>query len=156
MLPTGVSYSDHFGVEAVYALPSDLSRLPAPVQQLTTSELSTVKEALQRYRIFAAQESKHFLLYCGLALFMGLFVFPVASSFQPLGVLNWLFVWLGAISGAAAATMLYVGFLSGRKFVCLLDALMKLTRGVGVEQGVLANFIQEFEDRIVDRRLPAA
>lgn len=167
MLPSGVSYSDHFGVETSYILQQEEAhaRLPPPVEPLSSNEMSKVKEALQRYRTFAAVESRRFLNYCGLALVLGLIVLPVASSFQPLGFLNWLFVWFGALSGAAAATMLYVGFLSGRALpdivlVRLLDFVedswLKRFHFAGVEQGVLANFIQEFESRIVERQMLAA
>lgn len=115
-LPTRISYSDHFGVEASYT--SDTSARPPakPIQDLTTTELSAVREAFQRYLVFSAQESKQYLALCGVALVLALLLFPIGSSYVPLGgAMNWLFVWLGAFSGAAAATLLYVGFLAGRE-----------------------------------------
>ncbi|GAA6002020.1 hypothetical protein JCM10207_003041 [Rhodosporidiobolus poonsookiae] len=120
----GVSYSDHFAVEAVFALSPTQQKLPDALQpDLLSPALATLHAA---YRASLAS-SRHQLQLFGGCVAAAL-ALVVAASFEPLRYLNWLFVLLGVVSGVGGATFLYSGFIGGRW-----------------EAGQLRNVIQEME-----------
>lgn len=138
----GVSYSDHFGLEAVLSFvhneKSDVlsvsTRLPPKSAPLSTDDLSQALSLLHSIHAINARASTF-----QLQLFAGaLLVTPalaIAASFQPLRYLAWIFVLLGVATGAGGATMLYTGFVGGRW-----------------ERGSLSNVISELEAELDRRR----
>ncbi|GAA5967497.1 hypothetical protein JCM11641_000567 [Rhodosporidiobolus odoratus] len=120
----GVSYSDHFALEAVFSFTQTQQRLPDPlVPDLLSPALSNLHAA---YRASTASSRSQLRLFIGCVV--AAIALVVASSFEPLRYLNWLFVLLGVLSGVGGATMLYTGFVGGQW-----------------EAGQLRNVIQEME-----------
>lgn len=119
VLLSGVSYSDHFGVEAAFTPASD-SASPRKDHRsigkpLSSVELTTVHAAFRQYLSFARREARHCLFGSLGTMVVSLVLLPLLSSGQVLGDWDWLLVILGALSGAACATFLYVGLLAGRE-----------------------------------------
>lgn len=113
----GVSYSDHFGLEATLSFiptsaSSITSALPAPPPAFSTQDLRHCLSNLSTcYRHSSATSTLHLKLF-GLALVL-IPVLSLAASYQPLKYLNWIWVLLGIANGVGGATMLYVGFVGG-------------------------------------------
>jgi len=111
----GVSYSDHFAVDATFAFvpttPQGQKVLPSdPLKaELLSPALSTLHAA---YR--ASLSSSRFQLRLFASCVIAALALVVTSSFEPLRALNWLWVLLGVGAGAAGATLLYTGFVGGQ------------------------------------------
>lgn len=106
----GVSYSDHFGLSATFSFTRTQPRRPDPLRaDLLAPAVRTLHAAL-RARLRASKLQLELFAACVVAA-VGL---TVATSFEPLRALNWLFTFLGVVSGAAGATLLYTGFLGGK------------------------------------------
>ncbi|GAA5887265.1 hypothetical protein JCM16303_007395 [Sporobolomyces ruberrimus] len=122
------SYSDHFAIEATFTLSTTFQNSPdsTPPEELLVPALSTLHSAYRSNQTLSRTHLKLFLL--SLILIP---VLAVASSFEPLKWLNWVFVLLGIVDGVGGATMLYVGFVGGRW-----------------EMGALRNVIGELEDEV--------
>ncbi|GAA6031807.1 hypothetical protein JCM8097_002000 [Rhodosporidiobolus ruineniae] len=120
----GVSYSDHFALEATFAFTPTQQKLPDPlVPDLLSPALSTLHSA---YRASLASSRNQLRIFLGCVVAaLGL---TVAASFQPLRPLNWLVTLLGVVAGVGGATFLYTGFVGGQW-----------------EAGQLRNVIQEME-----------
>jgi sphingomyelin phosphodiesterase 2 len=134
----GVSYSDHFALEAVFTLTREQQKPVSPVggdHNLLSPALSTLHAA---YRASVASSKNQLRLFGGCLVAAVSLV--VASSFEPLRWLNWLFVLLGVLAGVGGSTMLYTGFVGGQW-----------------EAGQLRNVIQEMEAELERlRRVPGA
>jgi sphingomyelin phosphodiesterase 2 len=132
----GVSYSDHFALEAVFTITREQQRpITSPDANLLSPALSTLHSA---YRANASSSKTQLRLFasCVVAA-VGL---VVASSFEPLRWLNWVFVLLGVTAGVGGATFLYTGFVGGQW-----------------EAGQLRNVILEMEAELERlRRAPGA
>ncbi|EGU13525.1 Inositol phosphophingolipids phospholipase C [Rhodotorula toruloides ATCC 204091] len=105
----GVSYSDHFALSTTFSFTQQQQRLPDPLTpDLLSPALSNLHGA---YRASLASSRFQLRMFLGcIAAALGL---TVASSFEPLRALNWLFTLLGVVAGAGGATFLYTGFLGG-------------------------------------------
>ncbi|GAA5900009.1 hypothetical protein JCM8208_005564 [Rhodotorula glutinis] len=105
----GVSYSDHFAVDATFAFSRERQVLPDPLMpDLLSPALSTLHAA---YRVSVASSRTQLRVFASCVLAAVALV--VTSSFEPLRYLNWLWVLLGVGAGAAGATFLYTGFVGG-------------------------------------------
>ncbi|GAA5936239.1 inositol phosphosphingolipid phospholipase [Sporobolomyces koalae] len=123
-----ISYSDHFALETEFVLSRNTRPLDRDSSQtdLLSQALSTLNRA---YRLNLTRSRTHLKLF-----FVAIVLVPilaVASSFEPLKWLNWIFVLLAIATGAGGSTMLYVGFVAGKW-----------------EEGALRNVIGEIEDEI--------
>lgn len=105
----GVSYSDHFALSTTFSFTQQQQKLPNPLTpDLLSPALSNLHGA---YRASLASSRFQLRVFLGcLAAALGL---TIASSFEPLRALNWLFTLLGVVAGAGGATFLYTGFLGG-------------------------------------------
>lgn len=131
----GVSYSDHFGLEAVLRfLPSDDPLVPPTPPPLSTDDLNKAVANLSTAYRSSLSASQDQLRLFAVALVM-VPVFCVATSYQPLRAVTWLFVLLSVATGAGGATMLYTGFVGG-----------------SWESGALRNVIAEMESEVQRRR----
>ncbi|GAA5828454.1 hypothetical protein JCM11251_006257 [Rhodosporidiobolus azoricus] len=106
----GISYSDHFALGTVFSFSPTQQKLPDPLNaDLLSPALSTL-HAAYRANISSSRTQLRIFGAC-VAAALGL---TIATSFQPLRWLNWLFVLLGVASGAGGATFLYTGFVGGQ------------------------------------------
>ncbi|GAA5872229.1 hypothetical protein JCM8547_004788 [Rhodosporidiobolus lusitaniae] len=106
----GVSYSDHFALETVFAFTRTQQKLPdSLVPDLLSPALSTLHAA---YRASTASSRLQLRIFSGCVAAAVALV--VAPSFEPLRWLIWLFVLLGVAAGAGGATFLYSGFIGGQ------------------------------------------
>lgn len=120
----GVSYSDHFALEAVFSFTREQQRPITSVDpNLLSPALSTLHAA---YRANTASSKNQLRIFVGCVV--GAVSLVVASSFEPLRWLNWAFVLLGVLAGVGGSTFLYTGFVGGQW-----------------EAGQLRNVIQEME-----------
>lgn len=135
----GVSYSDHFGLEATLSfIPTSatslLSALPPPPPELPTSDLLTLLSTLRTCYSHTSSLSTLQLKFFALSLLL-IPLLAFAASYQPLKYVNWIWVLLGIIDGVGGATMLYVGFVGGYW-----------------EMGSLRNVMSELENEVGWRR----
>lgn len=136
----GVSYSDHFGIEAVLSFVPHAHDSPAPTRlppappNLSIDDLSRAVSILSSAHTRNRHASLLQLRLFGAAL-LATPALALAASFQPLRWLGWLFVLLGVATGAGGATMLYVGFVGG-----------------SWERGGLRNVIGEMQNELDRRR----
>ncbi|GAA5906204.1 inositol phosphosphingolipid phospholipase [Sporobolomyces salmoneus] len=126
------SYSDHFALETIFTLSSTPQSSPSHLNasELLLRALSTLSSA---YRQNSLRSRHHLQLF-----FLSLLLVPILSisaSFEPLKLLNWIWVLLGVVNGVAGSTMLYVGFIAGNW-----------------ERGGLRNVVGEIEDEVERRR----
>ncbi|GJN87507.1 hypothetical protein Rhopal_000456-T1 [Rhodotorula paludigena] len=106
----GVSYSDHFAIEATFTLSQRQQLLPDPLApDLLSPALSTLHAA---YRACLAS-SRTQLRICA-ACILASVALAVGASLEPLRWLAWAFVLAATAAGAAGATFLYSGFIGGR------------------------------------------
>ncbi|GAA5910642.1 hypothetical protein JCM6882_001047 [Rhodosporidiobolus microsporus] len=134
----GVSYSDHFALEAVFSFSPTQQKLPDPLNaDLLSPALSTLHAA---YRANTASSRSQLRIFGAcVAAAVGL---AIATSFQPLRWLNWFFVLLGVGTGAGGATFLYTGFVGGqweagqlRNVILEMEAeLERIRRSQGTER----------------------
>lgn len=135
----GVSYSDHFGLEATLSfIPTSftslISSLPASPPPLPTSDLHQILTTLHLCLSHTISLSHLHLKFFALSLLL-LPILCITASYQPLKYLNWLWVLLGVADGVAGSTMLYVGFVGGYW-----------------EIGGVRNFVREVEGEVEWRR----
>ena len=115
---TGVSMSDHFGVETLFTFKSlgtddAQDETPIPTRPTSREAITLALAAITLYASRSAQSAKAQLTLFGLSL-LAIPVLSVASVWQPKPWLNWIFVLLGVGTGVGGATMLYTGFVGGR------------------------------------------
>ncbi|KAM0788191.1 hypothetical protein ACM66B_001350 [Microbotryomycetes sp. NB124-2] len=135
----GVSYSDHFAIEAtldlVFSSPSSITSGPPSMQTtISTDDLSRALANLSSAYRLCLKNSQFQLRLFGLSLVL-VPVLCLAVSYQPLRALRWLFVLLAVADGAGGATMLYTGFVGGNW-----------------EKGALRNVMAEMENELDRRR----
>lgn len=110
----GVSYSDHFGLEAILSFVPSSS--PSPITQdegsFSTEDLLRLLHTLRTSLSHAQSSSTSLLKLFALALAF-IPILCITSSYQPLPYLNWIWTLLAIADGAAGATMLYCGFVGG-------------------------------------------
>ncbi|KAK4050114.1 phospholipase C type enzyme [Microbotryomycetes sp. JL201] len=133
----GVSYSDHFAIEATLDLvpmSAITSGPPGHPSTISTDDLSRALANLSSaYRHCLSNSTLQLRLF-GLSLVL-IPVLCIAASYQPLKALRWLFVVLAVADGACGATMLYTGFVGGNW-----------------EKGALRNVMAEMENELTGRR----
>lgn len=115
---TGVSLSDHFGVETRFILKANGTKTPSdaelvPPRPSSREAITLAIAAITLYSTRSAASAKAQLSLFGLSL-VAVPILSVASVFQPQAWLNWIFVLLGVGTGVGGATMLYTGFVGGR------------------------------------------
>lgn len=115
---TGVSMSDHFGVETLFRFKPCPSATegedePVPARPNTREAVTLALAAITLYAPRSAASAKAQLSLFGLSL-LAIPILSVASVWQPKPWLNWIFVLLGIGTGVGGATMLYTGFVGGR------------------------------------------
>lgn len=114
---TGVSMSDHFGIETLFTFkPFDSDEEaagPIPARPAPREAITLALAAITLYSSRATASAKKQLSLFGLAL-LAVPILSVASVWQPKPWLNWVFVLLGVGTGVGGATMLYTGFVGGR------------------------------------------
>ncbi|GAA5890401.1 hypothetical protein JCM5296_002812 [Sporobolomyces johnsonii] len=106
----GVSYSDHFALEASFTVTSTFQTLPESLSPTLLSPALSTLHAAYRVSVQSSRTQLKLFLLC-LLLAPGL---CVGASFEPLTYLNWLFPLFGVLVGVAGATFLYTGFLGGQ------------------------------------------
>ncbi|KAK4058331.1 phospholipase C type enzyme [Microbotryomycetes sp. JL221] len=137
----GVSYSDHFAIEATLSLVSATSvssdtryESKTPTQISSEDVTRALANLSSAYRLCLKNSAFQLRLF-GLALVL-IPALSIAASYQPFrGALSWFFVVLAVADGAFGATMLYTGFVGGNW-----------------EKGALRNVIAEMENELDRRR----
>jgi sphingomyelin phosphodiesterase 2 len=113
-LPPGKShsYSDHFGLEATFAIET---AVPPPAPHSTNYDTSTIQqtiEALNVYLPMVQKRSNQYLIFFLLSL-LALLGLIIGSAWLPYSWINPIFLFFTVAGSWFATTMLYVGFIFG-------------------------------------------
>ncbi|PRP77395.1 hypothetical protein PROFUN_14401 [Planoprotostelium fungivorum] len=144
---TNISFSDHYGVAAVFRL--DPTKTKREFQVTKNRQFyREIAGYLRTYRGHALSTSRHQMVQFGicLALAVGL---VVGTSFQPKTWLNWIFPLCTFPVSFYGATMLYTGFIYGRWEVAAIDNLseeMQLAAGDAEEEVTVNDETASTED----------